>query len=461
MFTTDDDLPDDIDSLKALVLDLSRRLQNAQHTVEAERRSAHQAMEQAEYYRHRLTETTSSFRIEAARIRNLEMKYRREHDGRRYEDNKVKMGALIEELRVAELDCQIAGMTKTVPVKVSRLRSKIGSLEAEQQSLRTMLTQLSEIEQLNEKLALAAQSGNYSDAWNLLQAGTDVNYVDASGSLPLHYACQEGHVDVVRLLLEHGSDFNARLTGQAPVVLAARGGHNEVIKTLLDYGANAEEKGVAGIPPLISAFLHGRISTVQYLLEEIKVDINSLDSEENTILHHAVRSNRSDAQEVIFYLLEKGVNVERINRQGHTALQVALYDKRKAAIEILTGKKVEDIEEESNPKPAEALGRRGSTMAITSARRTVIAKPGRLRPAPVNAVPKGKHMDPHPSQQKGRNRARKPNQPSMTGLAKGSALDAPMDDLKEESSTGNILTPEALSLMASTSVASSVTFDPE
>ncbi|RYG95310.1 hypothetical protein EON65_56165, partial [archaeon] len=344
MFLSEEDLPEDVESLQALVLDLSRRLQNSQHTIEAERKISSQALQQVQYYRDRLTEMTSSFRVEAARIRNSEMKYKREKDARKYDENKAKLASLVEELRVAELDCQMAGMTKFVPVKVQRLRAKVSALDSQQQSLRKMLTQMSEIETMNDRLITCAQSNHVEEAMTLLQAGADVNYVDSAGYLALHYACSAGHIEITQLLLEQGSDYTARLTGHAPAILAAKSGHNQIIELLLAHGADIEEKGLGGCPATIAALEAGQSRTLQFLLEQCKADINSKDAHENTLLHHAVRMNVSEAADVMRYLLDHGINPNKVNRADHTAVQVALHEKHKLAYEILTGKELEDDE---------------------------------------------------------------------------------------------------------------------
>lgn len=476
MFVDEEDLPDDVDSLKALVMDLSRRLQNSQHTIAAERKASSQAIQQAELYRSRLLEVESGFRIEAARIRNTDMKVRREKDAKRYEENKIKSAALVEELRIAELDAQIAGITKTVPIKIARLRARVGSLEEEQQSLRLMLSQLSDIEALNEKLVVASQMGDIAHAITLLQAGADVNYVDAAGYLPIHYACKDGHRDLVHLLLQHGSDFNARLTGHCPIVIAARRGHIDIVRILLENGANVEEKGSAGYPALISALMHDRISTVHFLIEQAGAQVNSMDSDENTALHHAVRSENPHALEMIRYLLDNGADVTMVNRRGQNPLQIALYEKRKAAVEVITG--VKEEVEESDPQRGRsgevAQGRRGSMMVFTP-----VARPGRFAAGsgaaasklrgkpPVNAVPKHKRAPqsdtPPVISRKTKAQARPPM--ALSGLTKGSALDGIGEDgleaIREESTTSQILSPEGPSFIASTSVASSITFDPE
>ena len=59
-----------------------------------------------------------------------------------------------------------------------------------------------------------------------MSTGADVNLQKNNGSSPLSMASQEGHIDCVKLLIEHGAKAGTRSnTGETPLYLAAGNGH--------------------------------------------------------------------------------------------------------------------------------------------------------------------------------------------------------------------------------------------
>ena len=77
-------------------------------------------------------------------------------------------------------------------------------------------------------------------ARRLVEAGADVNAVQADDFTPLHEAAQNGQLEMVELLLEAGAQVNPRKTdGKTPLGLALEYGHAEAADLLRMQGGEA------------------------------------------------------------------------------------------------------------------------------------------------------------------------------------------------------------------------------
>nr|CAH7744615.1 unnamed protein product [Callosobruchus chinensis] len=96
------------------------------------------------------------------------------------------------------------------------------------------------------QLHTACIQGHLQVVRHLLDLGHPVNVRDYSGWLPLHEACNHGHLEVVKLLVEKGANVNDRggtyCGGITPLYDAARNGHLQVVEYLLDNGASVNTK---------------------------------------------------------------------------------------------------------------------------------------------------------------------------------------------------------------------------
>jgi ankyrin repeat protein/L-ascorbate metabolism protein UlaG (beta-lactamase superfamily) len=141
-------------------------------------------------------------------------------------------------------------------------------------------------------LHLAARNGHMEIVKLLLDAGTDVDCGDSDESTPLHVAALRRHQDIVAFLLAKGADVNRRdKNGAYGLSFAASGGDSAIVGLILDSGADLNYRGPNGETLYHFACPRG-LTELFDLLVERGDDINSATADGMTPLHWAaVRGN--------------------------------------------------------------------------------------------------------------------------------------------------------------------------
>ncbi len=100
-----------------------------------------------------------------------------------------------------------------------------------------------------------------------LLMGADLDQGRKDGLKPIHAACENGHVNVVRYLISNKCKLVMPLNVATPMFMAARGGHLEVVRALLEQGVNVNV-AVSGMgTPILAASLYGHVDVVSALLD--------------------------------------------------------------------------------------------------------------------------------------------------------------------------------------------------
>ena len=123
----------------------------------------------------------------------------------------------------------------------------------------------------------------------LIAGGIDVEKVSSSGKTALHYAAQEGHEKVARLLLiEEGVNVNAKdYKGATSLHWATATGHKKMVELLIDNGADMElREHHFGRTVLHYAVLNACADIVRLLIEK-GADIYAKDSDDKSALELA------------------------------------------------------------------------------------------------------------------------------------------------------------------------------
>jgi ankyrin repeat protein len=93
----------------------------------------------------------------------------------------------------------------------------------------------------------AAREGNLEIVARQITEGIDIDAEGPQGGTALFWAAQNNHLEIVRLLLEHGADVNeipqpnpcTGMVSMTPLMAASAHGHTDVVKLLLAHGADA------------------------------------------------------------------------------------------------------------------------------------------------------------------------------------------------------------------------------
>ncbi|CAG8478483.1 9753_t:CDS:2 [Cetraspora pellucida] len=111
-----------------------------------------------------------------------------------------------------------------------------------------------------------AKQGKSSEISGILESGeANVNAKDDQGLSLLHWACDRGHLDVVKLLVEKGADMNVLTTGnETPLHYACISEHLDCARYLYKNGANILLKDEDGL----TAFEHCSIEFKQLIIQE-------------------------------------------------------------------------------------------------------------------------------------------------------------------------------------------------
>ena len=172
----------------------------------------------------------------------------------------------------------------------------------------------------------AAEQGQVDLARALLQGGATVDAVTRIGNYtPLHVASAAGQSDMVRLLLEAGSDATGAITtsGATPLHLAASAGSVEAIAALVEHGAAVDARETTwGQTPLIFATARNRVDAIQALLQR-GADPNAPSNVVDLVSDYELAEAAKKRQRAVLEAFTAGSDGEATSAQIQTAVLAA------------------------------------------------------------------------------------------------------------------------------------------
>ncbi|KAK8458526.1 hypothetical protein SEVIR_3G395100v4 [Setaria viridis] len=178
----------------------------------------------------------------------------------------------------------------------------------------------------------AAAMGNESVLRYLLDHGGDPAVPDCRRSVPLHDAVEEGHCEVVRLLLSKGVDVDPINYVGTPLHLAASKDQDLAVKILLEHGADPNRVVNHVFSPLFMAACCGQSLKCTKLLVEAGADVNFTCPWGPIILMEAVDDGLT---EIVKFLLESGADPNIANEDGKIPIMWAGGHGNRELVEIL------------------------------------------------------------------------------------------------------------------------------
>ncbi|HWK53634.1 MAG TPA: ankyrin repeat domain-containing protein [Hyphomicrobiales bacterium] len=221
-------------------------------------------------------------------------------------------------------------------------------------------------------LLLAIINGHYDTAWQLVEAGANVNLNDDTNRSPLYAAVdfnsmpesnrpspdvfvnEHDSLALIELLLKHGADVNVQLSqmapyrlkldrgndtmlgaGTTPFLRAAKSADLPTMELLLRHGADATLTTSAGIDPLMAAAnlgTHESDSTGRYKTEAQIIAAIELCQRQGLNVDARTRDGRNALfgaatfgfTEVVRYLAEQGAEVHYQDSRGLSPLDAAM-----------------------------------------------------------------------------------------------------------------------------------------
>ncbi len=185
----------------------------------------------------------------------------------------------------------------------------------------------------NTALHIVMPQGTREDGMRLLlNSGADPDIKDGFGDSPLHIAIRLNmHASIVRLLLEKGADLNVRNSaGQSPLHMAIEQEREQIVDILVSRGADIFVTDIQGVTPFDIAIFKSAKLTEKLLGA---TNINASDNKGNTLLHIALAAHAPT--DIIRLLIDRGITISARNKEGETALHIAVRDNLKDSGELL------------------------------------------------------------------------------------------------------------------------------
>ncbi|CAH0387234.1 unnamed protein product [Bemisia tabaci] len=219
-------------------------------------------------------------------------------------------------------------------------------------------------------ILLAVEAGNQSMCRELLsqQAAEQLRATTDNGDTALHLAARKRDVDMVRILVDYGSNVDSQNgEGQTPLHIAAAEGDEALVKYFYGVRASASITDNQDRTPMHLAAENGHASIIELLADKFRASIFERTKDGSTLMHIASLNGHADCAMMLFKkgvylhmpnkdgarsihtaaryghvgiintLLQKGEKVDVTTNDNYTALHIAVESAKPAVVETLLG----------------------------------------------------------------------------------------------------------------------------
>ena len=147
----------------------------------------------------------------------------------------------------------------------------------------------------------AVRFGDEPQVISMLQREPDLAYIkDAKGISALFHAVANGYTRIAKQILritKQANDVDPE-KGFTPLLIAATNGHVGLVKLLLEYGADPNMRNFDGVTALHNAIFEEQVDIVKLLLQH-DADPNIRDRVGNTPMDLAKRSSNNEIRSLL------------------------------------------------------------------------------------------------------------------------------------------------------------------